>query len=73
VQVLLFDTPGLVEVAAQGSPLCRLRSAWATAAAADLLLLIVDAERQARGGRGRRTAGRRGARARLARACTART
>lgn len=47
-QVLLYDTPGLVEHSVQGSPLERLRSAWATAAMADQLLFIVDAERQVR-------------------------
>lgn len=45
-QVLLYDTPGLVEHHVKGSPLERLRSSWATAAMADQLLLIVDAERQ---------------------------
>lgn len=45
-QVLLYDTPGLVEGHVQGSPLERLRSAWATAAMVDQLLFIVDAERQ---------------------------
>ncbi|KAF6257138.1 P-loop containing nucleoside triphosphate hydrolase protein [Scenedesmus sp. NREL 46B-D3] len=47
-QVLLYDTPGLVEHSVQGSPLERLKSAWATAAMADQLLFIVDAERQFR-------------------------
>jgi GTP-binding protein Era len=47
-QVLLYDTPGLVEHSVQGSPLERLKSAWATAAMADQLLFIVDAERQVR-------------------------
>lgn len=45
-QVLLYDTPGLVDQPGQGNPLERLRSAWSTAALADQLLLIVDAERQ---------------------------
>lgn len=45
-QVLLYDTPGLVEHHVQGSPLERLRNAWSTAAMADQLLFIVDAERQ---------------------------
>lgn len=45
-QVLLYDTPGLVERHVHGNPLERLRSAWATAAMADQLLFIVDAERQ---------------------------
>lgn len=48
VQVLLYDTPGLVDTPGQGNPLERLRSAWSTAALADQLLLIVDAERQVR-------------------------
>jgi GTPase Era involved in 16S rRNA processing len=46
VQVLLYDTPGLVDTPGQGNPVERLRSAWSTAALADQLLLIVDAERQ---------------------------
>jgi GTP-binding protein Era len=45
-QVLLYDTPGLVDHSVQGSPLERLKSAWATAGMADQLLFIVDAERQ---------------------------
>jgi GTP-binding protein Era len=45
-QVLLYDTPGLVDQSVQGSPLERLKSAWATAGMADQLLFIVDAERQ---------------------------
>lgn len=49
MQVLLYDTPGLVDTPGQGNPLERLRSAWTTAALADQLLLIVDAERQVRG------------------------
>lgn len=50
MQVLLYDTPGLVDTPGQGNPLERLRSAWTTAALADQLLLIVDAERQVREG-----------------------
>jgi GTPase Era involved in 16S rRNA processing len=46
LQVLLYDTPGLVDQPGQGNPVERLHSAWATAASADWLLLIVDAERQ---------------------------
>jgi predicted GTPase len=45
-QVLLYDTPGLVDQPQRGSPVERLRTAWTTAATADLLLLIVDADRQ---------------------------
>lgn len=45
-QVLLYDTPGLVDEPGQGNPAERLRNAWSTAAMADQLLLIVDADRQ---------------------------
>jgi protein required for attachment to host cells len=49
-QVLLYDTPGLTEAHERSSALDRLRAAWATAAMADQLLLIVDAERMVRPG-----------------------
>ena len=47
-QVVLFDTPGIVQpkdLKYQGQE-ARVKSAWQTAADCDLLLLLVDAERQ---------------------------
>jgi GTP-binding protein Era len=47
-QAVLLDTPGVVGAAqvADARHARRVRSAWAAAGAADLLLLVVDAERQ---------------------------
>jgi small GTP-binding protein len=48
-QVVLYDTPGLVTRPEATNPLERLRSAWHVAASADLILYIVDADKQVTG------------------------
>jgi GTPase Era involved in 16S rRNA processing len=48
-QVVLYDTPGLVTRPEATNPLERLRSAWHVAASADVILYIVDADKQVAG------------------------
>jgi ribosome biogenesis GTPase A len=47
-QVVLYDTPGLVDKPDLNSPVDRLENAWHTAAIADMILYIVDADKQVR-------------------------
>ena len=45
-QVVLYDTPGLIDRPDKNAPLDRLENAWHTAAIADMILYIVDSDKQ---------------------------